>query len=153
MKKILYIFFLISSLSLSAQNCFVHQKSSQNKIEKFHTKLSKYSFYQVKQSLQKIEEKEDDMTGLKWQRVEVTVWTEADYMIDKPQPLWDYARDTFRTSCSVCHSQPDEAHFDANTWPGMFQGMIAFVNMDQDTQALVQKYLQQHSSTFVKKEH
>jgi len=25
--------------------------------------------------------------------------------------------------------------------------------MDQDTQALVQKYLQQHSSTFVKKEH
>lgn len=99
------------------------------------------------------EEKEDDMTGLKWQRVEVTVWTEADYMIDKPQPLWDYARDTFRTSCSVCHSQPDEAHFDANTWPGMFQGMIAFVNMDQDTQALVQKYLQQHSSTFVKEEH
>jgi len=31
--------------------------------------------------------------------------------------------------------------------------MIAFVNMDQDTQALVQKYLQQHSSTFVKEKH
>ncbi len=99
------------------------------------------------------EEKEDDMTGLKWQRVEVQAWTDADYLITEQQPLWDYARDTFRSSCSVCHSQPEEAHFDANTWPGMFQGMIAFVNMDQDTQALVQKYLQQHSSTFVKEKH
>lgn len=99
------------------------------------------------------EEKEDDMTGLIWQRVETELWTDADYLLTEQQPLWDYARDTFRTSCSVCHTQPDEAHFDANTWPGMFQGMIAFVNMDQDTQALVQKYLQQHSSTFVKKEH
>jgi trimethylamine-N-oxide reductase cytochrome c-type subunit TorC len=99
------------------------------------------------------EEKEDSLTGLKWQRVETTLWTDAEYLITEQQPLWDYARDTFRSSCSVCHTQPDEAHFDANTWPGMFQGMIAFVNMDQDTQALVQKYLQQHSSTFVKKEH
>jgi len=99
------------------------------------------------------EEKEDDMTGLKWQRVETELWTDAEYLITEQQPLWDYARDTFRSSCSVCHTQPDEAHFDANTWPGMFQGMIAFVNMDQDTQALVQKYLQQHSSTFVKEKH
>jgi len=99
------------------------------------------------------EEKEDDLTGLKWQRVETTLWTEKEYLLTEQQPLWDYARTTFRKSCSVCHTQPDEAHFDANTWPGMFQGMIAFVNMDDDTQALVQKYLQTHSSTFVKKEH
>ncbi|TMM46438.1 pentaheme c-type cytochrome TorC [Colwellia ponticola] len=99
------------------------------------------------------EEKEDTMTGLKWQRVETELWTDAEYLITEQKPLWDYARTTFRTSCSVCHTQPDEAHFDANTWPGMFQGMIAFVNMDDDTQALVQKYLQQHSSTFVKEAH
>ena len=99
------------------------------------------------------EEKEDDMTGLLWQRVEVQVWTDADYFLADQQPLWDYARSTYRSSCSVCHSQPEESHFDANTWPGMFQGMIAFVNMDQDTQALVQKYLQQHSSTFVESDH
>lgn len=99
------------------------------------------------------EEKEDELTGLKWQRVETTLWTGKEYLLTEQQPLWDYARTTFRKSCSVCHTQPDEAHFDANTWPGMFQGMIAFVNMDDDTQALVQKYLQTHSSTFVKKEH
>ncbi|PHY60610.1 pentaheme c-type cytochrome TorC [Shewanella xiamenensis] len=103
--------------------------------------------------IQTFEEKEDPMTGLKWQRVEAQIWTDKDYLLTELQPLWGYAHDTFRSSCSVCHTQPDEAHFDANTWPGMFQGMLAFVNMDQDTQALVQKYLQEHSSTFVKKEH
>ncbi|MEZ9593193.1 pentaheme c-type cytochrome TorC [Shewanella sp. 10N.261.52.F9] len=99
------------------------------------------------------EEKEDPMTGLKWQRVEADIWTDTDYLLTDLQPLWDYARSTYSTSCSVCHTQPAEAHFDANTWPGMFQGMIAFVNMDQDTQALVQKYLQEHSSTFDKSAH
>lgn len=99
------------------------------------------------------EEKEDPLTGLKWQRVEVVTWTENDYMLAEVQPLWDYASSTYKTSCSVCHTQPDEAHFDANSWPGQFQGMLAFVNMDEDTQALIQKYLQQHSSTFVKADH
>ncbi|WP_299787096.1 pentaheme c-type cytochrome TorC [uncultured Shewanella sp.] len=103
--------------------------------------------------IETFEEKEDPMTGLKWQRVEAQIWTDKDYLVTDLQPLWDYARDTYTTSCSVCHTQPDEAHFDANTWPGMFQGMIAFVNMDQDTQALVQKYLQEHSSTFDKSAH
>jgi len=79
--------------------------------------------------------------------------TDADYLINDLQPLWDYARTTYTRSCSVCHTQPAEAHFDANSWPGMFKGMIAFVNMDQDTQALVQKYLQEHSSTFDKSAH
>ncbi|HDS1212396.1 TPA: pentaheme c-type cytochrome TorC [Shewanella algae] len=99
------------------------------------------------------EEKEDPMTGLKWQRVEAEIWTDSDYLLTELAPLWGYARSTYASSCSVCHTQPDEHHFDANTWPGMFQGMLAFVNMDQDTQALVQKYLQQHSSTFSKEKH
>ncbi|CAH0990490.1 Cytochrome c-type protein TorC [Sinobacterium norvegicum] len=99
------------------------------------------------------EEKEDPLTGLTWERVELTIWTDADYMLADVQPLWDYAKSTYSTACSVCHTQPAEAHFDANTWPGMFQGMLAFVNFDQDTQALVQKYLQQHSSTFSDEKH
>jgi len=103
--------------------------------------------------IESFEEKEDPMTGLIWQRVEVIIWTDKDYLVNDLQPLWDYARSTYNTSCSVCHTQPSESHFDANSWPGMFQGMIAFVNMDQDTQALVQKYLQEHSSTFVKSTH
>ncbi|QYK06258.1 pentaheme c-type cytochrome TorC [Shewanella zhangzhouensis] len=99
------------------------------------------------------EEKQDPMTGLMWERVEADIWTDADYLLGDIAPLWSYAKTTYSSSCSVCHTQPDEAHFDANTWPGMFQGMLAFVNMDQDTQALVQKYLQEHSATFNKDAH
>jgi trimethylamine-N-oxide reductase cytochrome c-type subunit TorC len=99
------------------------------------------------------EEKEDPLTGLKWQRVEVEIWTETDYLLTDAQPLWSYASNAYNTSCSVCHTQPEVAHFDANTWPGMFQGMIAFVDMDQDTQALVLKYLQENSSTYQKSGH
>lgn len=99
------------------------------------------------------EEKEDPLTGLKWQRVEVEIWTETDYLLTDTKPLWDYASNAYSTACSVCHTQPEVAHFDANTWPGMFQGMIAFVDMDQDTQALVLKYLQEHSSTYQKSGH
>ncbi|MGI2258013.1 pentaheme c-type cytochrome TorC [Shewanella sp. GXUN23E] len=96
------------------------------------------------------EEKQDPLTGLTWQRVEVDIWTSKDYLLQNPDMLWSYAKDTYNTSCSVCHTQPEPSHFDANTWPGMFQGMLAFVNLDQDTTALVQKYLQEHSSTFDK---
>ena len=99
------------------------------------------------------EEKQDPMTGLTWQRVEVDIWTNTDYLIADAEPLWSYAKDTYNKDCSVCHTQPEPAHFDANTWPGMFQGMQSFVNMDHDTAALVQKYLQEHSSTFVKSAH
>ncbi len=94
------------------------------------------------------ETKEDDLTGLDWQRVSIELWMKAQALSDSTEPLWDYAKETYRSSCSVCHTQPDENHFDANTWPGMFNGMQSFVNLDGDTQALVLKYLQKHSSDF-----
>lgn len=103
--------------------------------------------------LKVFESKVDELTGLTWDRVVAEFWVENDYFLEDVEPLWAYARTTFRTSCSVCHTQPEESHFDANTWPGMFQGMIAFVNMDDDTQALVQKYLQKHSSTYSEDNH
>lgn len=98
--------------------------------------------------VQVLEEKVDDVTGLTWQKVTVDMWTNASELTDNVSGMWEFARTTYRESCSQCHSQPDVAHFDANTWPGMFDGMIAFVNMDDDTQNLVLKYLQLHSSTY-----
>ncbi|WMC11871.1 pentaheme c-type cytochrome TorC [Oceanimonas pelagia] len=92
--------------------------------------------------------KVDSMTGLPWEPVEVALWAEQGALLPEAEDIWSYARDTYRTACSVCHSQPAEAHFDANTWPGMFAGMVGFTNMDAATQALVLKYLQKHSSDF-----
>lgn len=100
------------------------------------------------QYMTKGESKEDQLTGLPWQKVSVTLWMNNASLTDSRQTLWDFAKKTYDTSCSVCHTQPAEKHFDTNTWPGMFNGMLSFVNLDGDTQALVLKYLQKHSSDF-----
>jgi trimethylamine-N-oxide reductase cytochrome c-type subunit TorC len=95
-----------------------------------------------------IEAKEDPMTGLEWQHVKAEVWMPTESLIDSPEPIWSIARSSYNSSCSVCHRQPDEAHFDANTWPGLFGGMVGFTSMDEDTAKVVLKYLQTHSSDF-----
>ncbi|GHA36309.1 pentaheme c-type cytochrome TorC [Photobacterium aphoticum] len=105
------------------------------------------------QIVSRYEEKVDELTGLPWQRVTATVWMPKDSLINDITPVWEKARSAYTTNCSVCHTQPAEAHFDANTWPGMFNGMLAFVNFDRDSEALVLKYLQKHSSDFSKDAH
>ncbi|WP_434358914.1 pentaheme c-type cytochrome TorC [Parasalinivibrio latis] len=102
------------------------------------------------QFVKTFETKEDDLTGLPWQRVEVDVWMRKEDMLNSIEPIWSEAKQAYQTNCSVCHTQPAENHFDANTWPGMFDGMMAFVNFDHDTKTLVLKYLQMHSSDFDK---
>ncbi|MFD2167484.1 pentaheme c-type cytochrome TorC [Thalassotalea euphylliae] len=94
------------------------------------------------------EEKIDELTGLPWQPIKVNVWMRASSLATSNEDLWAYAKDKYTTSCSVCHAQPAENHFDTNTWPGMFNGMLSFVNLDGDSQALILKYLQKHSSDF-----
>lgn len=99
-------------------------------------------------TIKEFETKEDPLTGINWQHVDVTIWTNNDYLLGDVKPLWSYGRSSFSTSCSVCHKHPDVERFDANTWPSMFDAMKGFTNMDKETKALVLKYLQQHSSTF-----
>jgi len=103
--------------------------------------------------VQGFEIKDDDLTGLKWERVSLSLWINTGTLMPSLEPLWDYANEAYSKNCSVCHTQPDENHFDANTWPGMFNGMLSFANMDGDTQELVLKYLQKHSSDFSEASH
>ncbi|KJG11424.1 pentaheme c-type cytochrome TorC [Photobacterium kishitanii] len=98
-------------------------------------------------------EKEDDVTGLKWQQVSAILWVEKAKFVSNINDIWSVAQSAYKTNCSVCHTQPAENHFDANTWPGMFNGMLAFVNFDTDSEAIVLKYLQNHSSDFAKEKH
>jgi trimethylamine-N-oxide reductase cytochrome c-type subunit TorC len=99
------------------------------------------------------EQKIDELTGLPWEKVAAKVWMKKEAMLNDVTPIWEKASEAYKTNCSVCHTQPDEAHFDANTWPGMFNGMLAFVNFDTDSEALVLKYLQKHSSDFAEGHH
>ena len=82
-----------------------------------------------------------------------TLWVEKKNFVSDISTVWTAAKSAYNTNCSVCHTQPAENHFDANTWPGMFNGMLAFVNFDTDSEAIVLKYLQNHSSDFSKAEH
>jgi Nitrate/TMAO reductases, membrane-bound tetraheme cytochrome c subunit len=95
-----------------------------------------------------LDTREDPMTGLEWQQVTATAWMRKGSVLDSVEPVWSIARASYSSSCSVCHRQPEEAHFDANTWPGLFGGMVGFTSMDDDTARVVLKYLQTHSSDF-----
>lgn len=99
------------------------------------------------------EKKVDELTGLPWEKVAATVWIKKESMLNDITPVWEKSAEAYKTNCSVCHTQPAEAHFDANTWPGMFDGMLAFVNLDTDSEALILKYLQMHSSDFAEGQH
>lgn len=57
------------------------------------------------------EQKVDDMTGLPWEQVSAKVWMKKEAMLNDINPVWEKAREAYKTNCSVCHTQPDEAHF------------------------------------------
>ncbi|MGO1461395.1 MAG: pentaheme c-type cytochrome TorC [Marinobacter sp.] len=99
------------------------------------------------------ESKTDELTGLDWQQADITLWVKKGKLLADREDLWAYAGETYSNGCSVCHGEPDPAHFDANTWPAMFSGMVGFTNMNAETQALVLKYLQMHSSDFAENSH
>ena len=99
------------------------------------------------------ESKMDELTGLNWQQADISLWVKKGNLLADRGDLWNYAGETYSTGCSVCHGEPDPSHVDANTWPAMFSGMVGFTNMNAETQALVLKYLQMHSSDFVENSH
>ncbi|GAM70847.1 cytochrome c-type protein napC [Vibrio sp. JCM 19236] len=87
------------------------------------------------QIVESFEEKEDELTGLPWGRVVAKVWMKQGSMIQGYEPIWERAAESYQVNCSTCHTQPAPAHFTANAWPGMFNGMSAFVNLDIDSEA------------------
>lgn len=100
-----------------------------------------------------LDTKTDDLTGLEWQKVKTTAWIKNNTLMASVEPIWDIARNSYQQSCSVCHRQPKAEGHDANQWTGLFAGMVGFTSMDDDTSKLVLKYLQTHSSDFVKGGH
>ncbi|MCK8462898.1 pentaheme c-type cytochrome TorC [Aliiroseovarius sp. S1339] len=100
-----------------------------------------------------LESKEDPATGLEWQNVKAEVWMPTASLIDSPEEIWEIAAASYNQQCSTCHRQPEVAHFDANSWPAQFGGMVGFTSMDDDTAKMVLKYLQKHSSDFIETAH
>lgn len=94
------------------------------------------------------ESKEDPLTGLEWQKVSAQLWVEDGGLMKSIEPAWDIAGQAYSDNCSTCHRQPDPAGHDANQWPGLWSGMVGFTNVDDESGALILKYLQLNSSDF-----
>lgn len=103
---------------------------------------------QNSEKIEVLESKEDPLTGLEWQKVRAVAWVKEGGLVNDVKPLWSFADENYNASCSVCHQQPLVDQFDTNTWPGIFNGMVGFTNLDKDSSALILKYLQLHSSNF-----
>lgn len=106
------------------------------------------AFMKNKPHFDVIESKEDPLTGLDWQHIQMQVWMSAGNLISDIDTVWKDAESVYKTQCSTCHRQPEVAHFDANSWIGLFNGMVGFTNMDEQTSKEVLRYLQLHSSDF-----
>ncbi len=96
------------------------------------------------------ESKEDPLTGLEWQKVSAKLWVADGGLMESIEPAWDIASQTYGDNCSTCHRQPNPSAHDANQWPGLWSGMVGFTSLDNDSAALVLKYLQLNSSDFGK---
>ncbi|MBV7387362.1 pentaheme c-type cytochrome TorC [Pasteurellaceae bacterium TAE3-ERU1] len=105
-------------------------------------------FMQSKPHFDVVSSKGDPLTGLDWQQVQMQVWIKENSLISDIDAIWKDAESVYKTQCSTCHRQPDIAHFDANSWIGLFNGMVGFTNMDEQTSKEVLRYLQLHSSDF-----
>ena len=95
-----------------------------------------------------IETKDDPITGLTWQKVTMQVWVAKANLVEDLSAIWANAESIYKTQCSTCHRQPEVAHFDSNSWIGLFNGMVGFTNIDKETGKEVLRYLQLHSSDF-----
>ena len=104
------------------------------------------TFTQNAANFEVLENKEDPLTGLVWQKVKTKVWVKKSELSQNLTAFWANAESTFKTECSVCHKQRDPKMHDANEWVAVFNGMVDFTDMDKQQQKQVLRYLQLHAA-------
>lgn len=104
------------------------------------------TFTQNAANFEVLENKEDPLTGLVWQKVKTKVWVKKSKLSQNLTAFWANAESTFKTECSVCHKQRDPKMHDANEWVAVFNGMVGFTDMDKQQQKQVLRYLQLHAA-------
>jgi len=88
----------------------------------------------------------DPDTEYRWTEATLKAWMKRTPMTSDPAGLWDYASNTFISTCSSCHSTYPADHFTANQWPSMIKSMERFAQLPRNENFLVIKYLQLNSS-------
>lgn len=104
------------------------------------------AFMQSNPKIEILKSKEDPLTGLEWQQVKLQTWIKKAPLAGGLNDFWAKAESTYKTECSVCHKQRDTKMHDANEWIAVFNGMVGFTDMDEETGKKVLRYLQLHAS-------
>ena len=104
------------------------------------------TFTQNVANFEVLENKEDPLTGLVWQKVRTKVWVKKSELSKNLTVFWANAESTFKTECSVCHKQRDPKMHNANEWVAVFNGMVGLTDMDKPQQKQVLRYLQLHAA-------
>ncbi len=104
------------------------------------------AFMQSNPKIEILNSKEDPLTGLEWQQVKLQTWIKKAPLVSELNDFWAKSESTYKTECSVCHKQRDTKMHDANEWIAVFNGMVGFTDMDEETGKKVLRYLQLHAS-------
>ena len=83
--------------------------------------------------------------GGKWDKVEVSVYTEEGGFGDGLEAMFEKAGQIYNENCSICHALPEPSHSKANQWPSLLQSMLSRTAIDKKDEWLVIQYLQKHS--------
>ncbi|WP_171754070.1 NapC/NirT family cytochrome c [Vibrio sp. 99-8-1] len=85
-----------------------------------------------------------------WKKIQIHGWLKETPIVTDVNPIWDNLKFAYDSKCGQCHLKVEEAHFSANDWPAQFMGMAKQAKLSKDETQAMLKYLQYHSSTFVK---
>ncbi|WP_434361911.1 pentaheme c-type cytochrome TorC [Parasalinivibrio latis] len=99
----------------------------------------------VKASQKILGEETDASTGAVWQHVSVQAWITQNDMMSSIQPVWDYAKEMYGSTCNACHAAPNPAHFTANGWISGLKAMSAYYRLNKNEERTLLKYLQNHA--------
>ena len=125
-----------------------HEKSAQSGI--INQELGKFiNVAKLKESAKATEklilEKVDPLTGMLWQKVEVTAWITQTYLQPNIDSIWQYAEGMYNETCSACHAVTAPDYLPANQWISTLKSMKPYNSLTPTEEQTLLKYLQMHA--------
>ncbi|MFQ3281379.1 NapC/NirT family cytochrome c, partial [Reinekea sp.] len=89
-----------------------------------------------------------DEYGNEWRTAHLTAEIDAP-VLDKLDPLWDYAEELDTVYCSTCHAKIAAHHYTTNAWGPIAKGMGDRTDISNENLEILTKYLQTYAKDMV----
>lgn len=93
-------------------------------------------------TVQTLDSKLDAETELNWNKVSVEGWVQKGQMSSDAENVRAYAKDLWRTDCSICHTLYPANTRVARDWTKEIKAMRRFTKLEPEQLTLVQQYVQ-----------